>query len=202
MKKLLCAGLTLLCAAHALYISARGATVAQKEEVSLKDLPDLQTLAFKGDPYIRVAAALQTSGKDGASATLLKLAKDREQDNKVIVLCRMLFTAKAKGEFRRPLIGAAHFLGGTDYTDWPLEPIDLVDGVPFVITKGYSLGGVAEPAESYVKYCINNCDWSGIKFSPKSKEEKQKALNKLLASPRWKAPLDDADKAFLTSQIK
>jgi hypothetical protein len=202
MKKLLYAGLTLLCAAPVLYLLVKDAAVAQTEEVSLKDLPDLQTSAYRVDPYIRTAALLQGLGKDKATETLSKLAKDREHDDKVIVLCRMLFTRKMKGEFRRPLIGAASFLGGTDYADWPLERIDLVNGVPFLITYGYSLKGKAELAESYLKHCIRNCDWNSAQFKRKTEQEKQKALNKLLASPKWKAQLGDAEKAFLTSQIK
>jgi hypothetical protein len=198
MKRLLLGGL--VCAALVLLV--KDITVAQTTEASLKDLPDFQTLAHRVAPYIDAAAMLQASGKDKASATLLKLAKDREHDDQVIVLCRMLFVPKAKGEFRRPLIGAAHFLGGTDYADWPLEPIEWVDGVPFVITQGYSLRGKAEPAEVYLKYCIENCAWNGVQFKPKSDQEMRKALDKLLASPKWKAQLDDAEKAFLSSQVR
>jgi hypothetical protein len=195
MNRLLLACLTLL------YV-AKDVAVAQKEQDSLKNLPDFQTAAFKVDPYTCAAATLQALGKDKASDILLQLAKNREQDNQVIVLCRMLYTPKAKGEFRRPLIGAAHFLGGTDYAAWPLEPIELVDGVPFLITRGYSLGGKAEPAESYVMFCIEHCDWNSVQFKSKTEKEKQKALDKLLASPKWKVQLDDVEKAFLSSQIR
>jgi hypothetical protein len=200
MNRLLLGNLTLVCAA--LLLLGQEAAVAQTEKVSLKDLPDYQTAAYRVDPYIQAAAMLQASGKDKASATLLKLARDREVDHQVIVLCRMLFVRKAKGGFRRPLIGAAHFLGDTDYVDWPLEPIELVDGVPFLITEGYSLKGRAERAESYLKYCIENCTWNSSRFQPKTEQQKRKALDKLLASPKWKAPLDDGEKAFLSSQVK
>src|SRR5262245_10457955 len=131
MDRLLVAFLALLC------ITAKDVAVAQKGQDTLKDLPDLEAGEFKVDPYTRTAASLQAMSKDKANAVLLQLAKNRDQDNQVIVLCRMLYTPKANGAFRRPLIGAAHFLGGTDYKDWPLEPIELVDGVPFLITRGY-----------------------------------------------------------------
>lgn len=176
--------------------------ITLKRQVSLDDLPDLEAATYRVDPYIRAAAALQEMGKDKAGETLSKLARGRKHDNQVIVLCRMLFTCKAKGEFRRPGIGAAHFLGGTDYSDWLLEPIELVDGVPFLITRGYDLAGYAEPAESYVKYCLRNGDWSSTRFKRKDDQEKQKALKKLLASPKWKARLEDTETAFLSSQIK
>jgi hypothetical protein len=194
MNRLLMAAVTLLC------VAPMNVTKAQGGPDSLQDLPDIQTEAFRVDPYIRTAAKLQALGKDKATKTLLHFAKNRDRDNQVIVLCRMLFKQKGQRDFRRPLIGAAHFLGGTDYENWPLEPIELVDDVPFLITRGYSLGGRAEPAESYVKYCIQNCDWNNAEF--KLKAEKEKALDKLLASPKWKAQLDDAEKMFLSSQIK
>jgi hypothetical protein len=196
MNRLLLASLTLLC------ITAKDVAVAQKGADALKNLPDLQTAEFKVDAYNRAAVSLQAIGQDKANAILLELAKTREQDSQVITLCRMLYTPKATGEFRRPLIGAAHFLGGTDYAEWPLEPIELVDGVPFLITRGYSLGGKAEPSESYLKYCIEHCAWNGAKFNPRTEKAKQKALDKLLTSPKWKAQLDSAEKAFLSSQIR
>jgi hypothetical protein len=200
MTKVLLGSLALVCASLLPFV--KDPALAQAKEVSLKDLPDFQTAAYRADAYIVAAAMLQASGKNKASDTLLKLAKDREHDHQVIVLCRMLFVPKAKGEFRRPLIGAAHFLGGTDYADWPLEPIELVDGVPFLITQGYSLGGRAEPAESYLKYCMRNCDWNSAPFKPKTEHQRRQALDKLLASPKWKAQLGAPEKAFLSSQVK
>lgn len=188
--------LTLLC------ITAKQVAVEHDGADALKGLPDLQSGEFKVDPYCRAAAALQAMGQDKANAILLQLAKTREQDNQVIVLCLMLNTPKAKGEFRRPRIGAADFLGGTDYAEWPLEPIELVDGVPFVITHGYSVRRKPEPSELYLKYCIEHCDWNSAKFERKTSKEKQQSLDKLLASRKWKAQLTDAEKEFLSSQIR
>ncbi len=89
----------------------------QGELDSLKELPDLQRGAFRVDPYIRIAVKLQAMGKDKGTKTLLQFAKNRDYDNQVIVLCRMLFAQKDKADFRRPRIGAANSLGGTDYED-------------------------------------------------------------------------------------
>jgi hypothetical protein len=198
--RLLLGGLALVCAS--LFLLRQDTGVAQVKEVSLKELPDFQIAAYTADPYIDAAVMLHASGKDKACAALLKLAQDREHDHQVIVLCRMLFVAKDKGEFRRPLIGAAHFLADTDYADWPLEPIELVDGVSFLITEGYTLAGRAEPAESYLKYCIENCAWNTALFKRQTEQQKRKALDKLLASPKWKAPPGDSEKAFLSAQVK
>jgi hypothetical protein len=204
MIKLLFTALVLIgTVAAASHMSATDRAAGQAgATLSLPSLPDfyLHPDTYKVDPYIRAAAALQAMGKQKANGTLLALAK-RDQ-TQVIVLCRMLFTKRAGGEFRRPGIGAALFVGGTDYPEWPLEPIELVDGVPFLITQGYELAGEAELPQSYLQYCLKNCDWSGERFTAKSDQEKRKALNTLLASPKWKARLDQSAKEFLSSQIK
>jgi hypothetical protein len=157
---------------------------------------------FKAVPFIRTAAAMQALGKDQAYELLRAYAKNHDREgNGIIVLSRMLFTKKAGGEFRRPMIGGAFFPGGTDYQDWPLEPIELVDGVPFVIVGSYMLGGRAESADSYISYCIKNCDWNDFRFKEKNEKELQAALEKLLSSPKWKTPLGNQEKEFFSTQI-
>ncbi len=100
------------------------------------------------------------------------------------------------------MIGGAGFFGGTDYSDWPLEPIELVDGVPFLITRGYVLGGLPEADEWYLHYCETNCDWSNSHYAIKTDQQKREALYKLLASPKWKRPLDTSEREFLSEQIQ
>jgi hypothetical protein len=114
----------------------------------------------------------------------------------------MLFTAKPKTEFQRPAIGAADFLGKTEYANWPLEPIEMVDNVPFLVVRGYRLNGKAERPEEYVEYCVRNCEWLPTELKVRSSAEKQRALETLLASPKWKRGLNDKEKQFLSLQIK
>jgi hypothetical protein len=143
-------------------------------------------------------------GREAACQELLKAASQvptREQDEQIIILCRMLFTKRADSEFRRPMIGGAFFFGATDYSDWSLEPIEVVDGVPFKIVRGYVLGGFPEPASSYLNYCMTACDWNRTAFREATAKELQAALDKLLSSPKWKQPLDEYDRAFLSDQI-
>ena len=130
------------------------------------------------------------------------MTKDNDSERRVIILCRMLFTERHGSDFRRPRIGAASFFGGTDYPDWPLEPIALVDGVPFLITRGYALGGMAEPDEWYLCYCETNCDWSSFRYTIKTEQQKRDALNRLVASPKWKTPLDKYEWEFFAEQIQ
>jgi hypothetical protein len=203
MRFALLAVAMLICLAFVAHTTPGKASETDNDaQVSLNDLPDFRHADYKAEPYIRAAATLQALGKDKAGATLLALAKDDQRGERIPILCRMLYTKKAGAEFRRPAIGAAVFLGKTTYSDWPLEPIELVDGVPFLITRGYFVCGHPEPATSYVRYCLQNCDWSCEQFKPKSNKEREKALEKLLASPKWKAQLTVGGKEFLTLQIK
>jgi hypothetical protein len=172
---------------------------AHEPENMLQELPGFWGGGqdYKVDPYIRAAMDLQAMGEGKASSILL-----RAECPAVYILCRMLYTPRKQAQFRRPLIGHAFFLGGTQYAEWPLEPIELVDGVPFLITRGYGIAGMPEWPEQYAKYCITNCDWNNTRFRIRTVEDKQKALNKLLSSPKWKRKLQDDDKAILQAQIQ
>ncbi|HEY1186560.1 MAG TPA: hypothetical protein VGE74_02835 [Gemmata sp.] len=183
-----------------------GLANARADDVSLEGLPSYWFVlepAYKVDPYIATAGRLRGLGREKAITLLRAGAKDPKQpDDTVIALCRLLFTAKPRGEFRRPRLGAPGGLGGTDRTDWALEPIEVIDGVPFLVVDGYDIGGRPESAEDYLEYCLKECDWGATEFKPKMVAEKQKALDKLLASPKWKKPLTADEKAYLAAQIK
>jgi fructan beta-fructosidase len=185
------------------------ANAADEPALSLKDVPEWGGGHYKVDPFIAVAAKFQALGKEKAQKLLLDFANpkkgvsqdDEDHQNGLFILCRMLFTAKPKGEFRRAAIGLAICLSGTSSNDWTLDPIEIVDGVPFLVAKGYLIAGFPEPVMSYVEYCIKNCDWNSFQFKPKTAEEKQKALAKLLALPKLKG-LNAEEKEFLASQIE
>ena len=126
-------------------------------EVGVADLlklPDEDD--YKVDPYLRAAQSLQAMGEEKACKLLADLAvKQTRSETRTVTLCRMLFKAKSGGAFRRPLLGGPCFLaGGADANDWPLEPITIVDGVPFRVVRGYTLAGRAESSASYLVYCL------------------------------------------------
>src|SRR5581483_2244888 len=158
------------------------------------------TQHYKVDTYIQSAVELQSLGYDAALKRLHGMAQTNWWlgNGKVFVLCRMLFVQRPGSDFRGPFLGQGFFLGGTDYSDWPLEPIELVDGVPFLITNGYLLAGRSEAEDMYVHYCETNCDWSGFRYTIKTEQQKRDALNKLINSPKWKMPLDKNEQEFLT----
>lgn len=175
---------------------------ASSRQDLMLDIPGRLIENHKVDTYIQDAIRLQAQGKARAFASLATMARQKGQMHKIYTLCRMLFTNRKGTEFRRPRIGGAAFLGRTDYSDWPLEPIEIVDGVPFLISRGYMLGGEPEYPDMYLDYCFKSCEWGGTKFTIKSEEEKQMALKRLLESTKWKAPLNQHEKQFLSDQIK
>lgn len=183
-------------------LSATDPTSISRARAALMDLPDFDR--YKIDPYLAAAATLQAAGKEKAALILADLAgvRDRNEGRRVIVLCRMLFRAKPNSEFRRPALGAPVSVGQTKFKDWPLEPIEQIDGVPFLVVRGYSIGGYPEPAREYLDYCLKHCDWNAEAFKPKTVEEKRKALAKLVASPRWEEPPSEEAKKVLSSQIE
>jgi hypothetical protein len=155
---------------------------------------------YEVDSYIKAAIGLQSLSHEAAIERLCALTRSQIGD-RVLPLCRMLFVRRDEPGFVRPGTGGASFLGGTDYADWPLEPIELVDGIPFLIARGYLVAGFPEPAEKYLDYCLENCDWNPVRYVPKTAEEKTQALGKLVKSPKWKRPLDEQEREFLMSQI-
>jgi hypothetical protein len=196
--------LALLLATGASSLVADDRTSSAPEEARLTDLLALpDSRKFRSDSYIQAAHSLQALGKEKASALLLELAaKDVWPYSRTRSLCRMLFQAKPKSTFRRAAIGGCTFPGGTDYDDWPLEPIEIVDGVPFMVAGDCGLAGIPEPPKAYVRYCIEECDWSNIKFTPRSKDQKQKALEKLLSAPKLKGKLNKFEREAFEDQIK
>lgn len=179
--------------------------VSDEEEfrTTIKSLKSSLGENYRVDPYIRAAQVLQKMGKDEACRVLGTYAAQRNSRVPIGDLCRLLFKARKDSSFRRQLIGSVGFLGGTDYNDWPLDPFEIIDGVPFVVTNGsFSLHGFPESDKKYLEYCITECDWNDLKFVPKSEKEYKLALNKLLALKKWKRPLTSGERNCLQTQIK
>jgi hypothetical protein len=93
----------------------------------------------------------------------------------------MLFEARDGGAFRRPMIGAPNFIAGA-LENWPLEPIALSDGLPFLVVRGYALGGKAESPSQYVAYCLSHCRWSHRKYASATVGQIARALELLISA--------------------
>ena len=157
---------------------------------------------FQAQPYIAVACDLQALGQQVACETMRKVAAEYWGNQQAIILCRMLFTNRPSGDFRRARIGGRDFLGGTGYSDWPREPVEIVAGVPFYISTRCQGTGQPERPDAYLDYCVTNCIWSSERFAPKDSKAIKDALEKLLASTKWKRPLDAWEREFLRNQAR
>jgi hypothetical protein len=195
--------IVVFCATAAVPLGAAGQQAKPPKAARLADLLALPTEEYRVDPYIRAAQSLQAMGKDKACKLLGELAaKDQHPYTRTLVLCRMLFKAKPKSTFRRAAIGAPVFPAKTEDDDWPNEPIEIVDGTPFLVASGYILGGLPERPSDYLRYCVGKCDWNDFKYKPKSKAEKQKALKKFFSLPKLKGKLDKSEREDFEAQIK
>jgi hypothetical protein len=157
---------------------------------------------FRIWPYLMEAKFLQDMGQEKAVERLRLLAKGDKRGRKVVSLCRMLFEKKKGGEFRRPSIGGAHFLGGSSYGDWPLEPIAIYKGIPILIATGYSLGGFPESNQQYLEYCVTNCQWAPVKFTEQGEGKVPEQIADFIKTVVWKRPLRSDEERFLMNQAE
>jgi hypothetical protein len=115
----------------------------------------------------------------------------------------MLFRPKDQGDAcMDPHLGGMKFLDGRYGGDWPLAPLELQNGVPFLVVSGYMVGGPLCNSVKDVKCCIENRNWSDTRFDLITKEDQQKALADLLASKKWKKQLSKRARDFLSAQIQ
>jgi hypothetical protein len=177
---------------------------------------------FRSESFLEVAAALQALPETQRVAQLRAWATTRspqgnnfhesEYELQVIVLCRMLFEPKPGQTFRRAALGSPTFVGEDSWfmnrtvaeieRAWPLEPITIVEGIPFSISHIALLAGAAERAESYLNYCIANLSWTSRRYAPATVEARQKALDQLLHQHPWSRPLNNGEIKSLTEQIE
>lgn len=155
---------------------------------------------YRVDEFIRAAVTLQSLDRETAIKRLHVMAQDIRSMGSVVILCRMLFTQRPGSSFRPPSVGQPIFFGRTTDLDWPLCPIELIDGIPFLIVAGYILGGLPESDESYLRYAESNCDWSSARYRLTTEQQRQGALKKLLASGKWKTATDIGDRQRVFAQ--
>lgn len=158
---------------------------------------------FKSSAYLKAAEALQKLGKEEATKQLKTLAtKNTFPNYPVFILCRMLFVPRKGGDFRRHIIGQPNYVGHANGSiTWPLAPIALVNGVPFMVEIGVFGTGVPESPLHYLDYCLANCDWNPTQYQPHTKAELKSALKKLMGSPPLQGKMDAWDSKKLTDQL-
>lgn len=181
--------------------STFGQNVNNQFEILIGQCSSFSSGNYKCNPYIKLANYIQSIDRTKAIEILKEYAKTYKYEDQIIVLTKMLFQAKKDSTLRRPLIGSADFMGNTDYKDWPNEPIEIINNIPFLITRGYSLGGEPEPSLKYLEFCIENGEWTKNNYCIKKEEELKTGLKTLLNSKKWSTELSTSDKTFIEKQI-
>jgi len=178
-----------------------------------------QLIKLSRSPLVEAEKRMEAGGGDKAEKEYEEISRKPgssviNERGKIVILCRMLFTARKGFEFENPSLGMPSFFGdnhrmimlNTDpiFRKWQLNPIEIVDDITFLVVEGYTYEGSSYPegAERYIRYCATNCDWSNYQFKTKTKEEKEAALRKLISSPKWEQPLGKWERDFLRKQIQ
>ncbi|HWB03793.1 MAG TPA: hypothetical protein VG796_12275 [Verrucomicrobiales bacterium] len=101
-------------------------------------------------------------GEDEAVRQLEELAPGRGSNGKLAFhmnervgwMCRVLFEPKGAEPLREPRFGALRLpYLSMPAKNWPLYPVALSGSTYFVLSEGYSLGGLAEDTGKYLQYC-------------------------------------------------
>jgi hypothetical protein len=181
-----------------------------------------QTEAFRSKPYIELAAMLQSMPRSEAENLLIERAASGKCDEQVVILCSMLFVDKngspfpgksGMGLFSKYTspknINNQYGLGATRSGDWANWPIQIIDGVPFLVAAEHNasfadmwLASAPSPlAPVYLQYCLSQGTWTSEHFTVADLTTRQRALNALVKSPIWKRALNDDEIKYLTYQI-
>jgi hypothetical protein len=146
---------------------------------------------------------LQGRGWEGGIPELMRMAVMCDpSEESAIILSRLLFRSRTGEPLRRPGRGQPGFFGETTYSDWPLEPIHLYQGVPFYIVGGWLRAGFMEPATYYLTYCLQNAIWNEEPYSEKTDAELLAIANEFVEKGPWKSPLNEHVREFILAQIE
>jgi len=137
---------------------------------------------------------------DPGLAGLIRVA-GRESSAMSFGLCRLVFAARETEAMREPYAGLPFMLGQTEATDWPLMPICLHQGVPFLIVKGRLVGGQPEDGADYLAYCLKFCRREPQSIRKPGEELRSIAQDFVRHGP-WRRPLMDDEESFILAQTE
>lgn len=177
-------------------ISFRIVDPVEKINQLMDDIGDWSIGEFSSIRYMDVASALLAIEPEARVRLMKELCGTHRYP--MYILCRMLFQPPEGKAIRRPAIGMPEFWSGT-MDDWPSEPITIVSGVPFLVTRGYGGTGIPESPRVYLSYCLSKkYEWASSRYYVSRHWQLSHALNELSNSRKWS---EDAI-AFLESQIE
>lgn len=160
-------------------------------EFSMYDLP------LPEDPtsfdLARVANYFISLGEKEAVNKLIdfyKLERGMDRPNvweQIGWICRLIFMQKTNKVLRPPYFGGLRLPFNTmKFSDWPVYPLAESNGVYFVLSEGYRIGGQPEDPRDYIKYCQREGMFRKEYLIIPSEKEAEKALDSLLKTEVWK----------------
>ena len=160
-----------------------------------------KTPAILGEQYqcgemVQVVNHLRKLGKDKSLAALRGyLANDGDND-KVLVICRLLFV-NPKG-WDAPILGQPSPTINEDAAKrFPLFPVGLSNGVPFLLVEGYSLKGKAESAVA----CLKLCEGFALVKEDYASTDYEKAARALIKTDAFRQLYQEADRQGMADMI-
>ncbi len=152
------------------------------------EAPSLLGSSFDPRPLVRAANELRLLGKEGALEVLREYerlclaAAGPFDDQKILLLVRVLFEPLPGRAFPLPELGVPNLQLPPGAPGWPLFPLALVDDVPFLVVTGY-FGCIARPADAaQLAWCEENATVRNRPLEPGSPIA---AADRLLASDPW-----------------
>jgi hypothetical protein len=154
---------------------------------------------FRPDEAVRSVNALISAGRDAACQALLDaadyqwLAPTDPVNEKVLLLCRLLFSAtNSATPLRPPLDGLVMPVERTEDTKEPVAfPFVITNGVPFLLPRITHRGLIATRAPEggwkYVALCKDFGTFRTEPFPAVTWASASNALNQVLASAEWRA---------------
>jgi hypothetical protein len=189
-------------------VAARGTTINLTTDQLTPD-------TYNPAKILATANKLIFLGEDTAEASLLKYAEMpldphlggiENRDYYVVWLCLLVYDPKPHSSLPNPMLGDPDFPypafnNPEKSVDWPRFPLDLNQGVPFLLVSGYTVGGFPEPGMWYVKRCRANGIFRTSFYPIPSHAEAEQALNDLIFSRKWNA-LSWSDRSSESDKIE
>lgn len=114
---------------------------------------------------------------------------DLPSDERVILLCRMLYVPRRGAYLRPPRLGVPVYLPqeSMPHEKWPHFPLVFSEGIPFLLIDGYAVYGIPESSRKYLEYCRENGIFRRTLFNIPTEGETLCAIQTLVHSERWAA---------------
>lgn len=158
----------------------------------IRSLPGFSGLRF--NPRVLIAAVnhLQSAGTEESLKTLrdywtiARQAPEYSNPENILLVARILFVYadEQKGK-PRLLLGQPDLEEPEDPTLFPVFPLCIHQGIPFLIIGGYRIGGEAQPPIEYVEWCSRHCELRSDPLIPT--DNPLASVDDFLESERWRA---------------